>query len=81
VWGRMASGGRVSLGPRVGSTLPRIAASRKRYWRFSAGVAGASKGGRRIVNPPQVHTLPRIAAKPQQVLAILRGRVQGRQAD
>ena len=38
--------------------LPRIAASRKRGRRFSAVVAGASKGGRRIDNPPQVKNLP-----------------------
>ncbi|MGA9623949.1 MAG: hypothetical protein WBQ65_05730, partial [Bryobacteraceae bacterium] len=40
------------------TTLPHIAASRKRCWRFSAVVAGASKGGRRIDNPPQVENLP-----------------------
>ena len=34
--------------------LPRIAASRKRCWRFSKAVAGAYKCGRRIDNPPQV---------------------------
>jgi len=34
------------------ANLPRIAASRKRCWRFSKAVAGAYKCGRRIDNPP-----------------------------
>jgi hypothetical protein len=38
--------------------LPHKGASRKRRWRFSRAVAGASKGGRRIENPPQVKNLP-----------------------
>ena len=45
------------FGPQV-KNLPRIAASRKRCWRFSADGAGASTGGRRIDNPPQVKNLP-----------------------
>jgi hypothetical protein len=57
----MGSGARDRVFPVRGGgllTLPRIAASRKRCWRFSAVVAGASKGGRRIDNPPQVKNLP-----------------------
>jgi hypothetical protein len=42
----------------VVKNLPHIAASRKRCWRFSRGVAGAYKGGRRIDNPPQITNLP-----------------------
>jgi hypothetical protein len=38
--------------------LPHMAASRNEWWRFSAVVAGASKGARRINNPPQVKNLP-----------------------
>ena len=39
--------------------LPHIATSRKRWWRFSAVVAGASKGGRRIHNPPDPEGTPK----------------------
>jgi hypothetical protein len=40
------------------ASLPRIAASRNRWWQFSAVAASASKGGRRIDNPPQIANLP-----------------------
>ena len=40
------------------SELCHIAASRNRWWQFSAVAASASKGGRRIDNPPQIANLP-----------------------
>jgi hypothetical protein len=51
----------------VQDCLPRIAASRKRCWRFSAVVAGAVKGGRRIDNPPQVNNLPHNSSRRSEV--------------
>jgi hypothetical protein len=52
------AGGPIENRPQIGN-LPHMAASRKRWWRFSAAVAGASKGGRRIDNPPDPEGAPK----------------------